>query len=38
MEGRVKGNKGFYEGGDGGVHHKKYDGHCTKQIKIPKPT
>jgi hypothetical protein len=31
--------KDFVKVEDGGVHHKKYDGHCTKQwVEIPKAT
>jgi hypothetical protein len=31
--------KDFVKVEDGGVHHKRYDGCCTKQqIKIPKAT
>jgi hypothetical protein len=37
MKGGIKRNKRLYEVEDGGVHHKKYDGCCTKQkVKIPK--
>jgi len=31
--------KGFMKVEEGGVHHKKYEGHCMKQwVKIPKAT
>jgi hypothetical protein len=28
---QIKGNKGIYKGGEGGVHHNKNDDHCKKQ-------